>query len=156
MFYFFLSWLAGMAGLFFYFKNINNALRLNDVLFTYILSGFVGIVFSIAASKLNISFWMVYVAFVGFSAFITYKFIDKSKVVATAPLGAFASGRTVDEKKIPAWKAFAVLGALAYGFFAIIHADNARVGGNFLELSGIIVLAGLFIGGLYLFAKDKA
>lgn len=79
LFLFLLSWLVGMGLLFLYLKNSRNTLRIGDVVWTYILSAAVGFVFSFAAWKANISFWLTYIAIAGLAAYITYKFLEKAR-----------------------------------------------------------------------------
>jgi hypothetical protein len=59
--------------------------------------------------------------------------------------------------KVATWKAVAVIAALVYGMFAIIHADAAHnaAWGNFLDVSGKIVLGLAILAGAYWFFSDK-
>ena len=59
--------------------------------------------------------------------------------------------------KVSTWKVVSVLAVLAYGFFGIIHADNASSAalGNFLDVSGKIALGLTAIAGVFWFASSK-
>ena len=68
-----------MVLLYFWLKNQSLVTTLNDVTFTVILSAGIGLVFSFAASKANISHWLVWVLFSGLGSLISYKLFEKKK-----------------------------------------------------------------------------
>jgi hypothetical protein len=77
---FFLSWAVGVTALFFYMKNKDKTLSINDVLITFILSGIIAVVFSFAAWKANLNHWALWVVFAGLGAYITHKLLDKKSI----------------------------------------------------------------------------
>lgn len=79
MLLFFLFYLVGMVLLYFWLKNQSLVNTVEEVLFTVVLSGGIGLVFSFAASKANIGHWLVWVCFVGLGALISYKLFEKKK-----------------------------------------------------------------------------
>ena len=81
LFILFGSYVFGMALLFLYHWNLNNALRINDVLITYALSAAIGLVFAYAGYKANISHWLIWILYAAAAAFITNKLLDKKQLL---------------------------------------------------------------------------
>jgi hypothetical protein len=159
LFIFFLCWIAGMGLLFLFLKNKNNNLHFQDVLFSYLLSTAVGIVFSFAAWKANVLHWVSCVAFTGLAAYITYKFLEKKNVVAAitaTPMAAFSSQKTIRPGSMAAADAKAnknfVIGAgviyllvlLSFTVFNTDMHDYFKTAGAFANITGIILVLGSY------------
>jgi hypothetical protein len=149
---FLLVWLAGQVLLYFYLKNQNHALTFKDVVHSFIISALIGVVFSYAAYKANLVFWLVYVAIAGFSAYITYKLIEKSNVGSVQKLmrsGSMAEAEAKSELTFTIVAGVALLLVLLCFTTFDTYAHAAFVRAPFIaNLLGVIVYLG-GVGMLY-------